>query len=88
LGYPRSLVIEATLRPNWRHQDFWRNVLSSGIALCRGAEPANDQRVVRRCCNLSLRNSNVPGYPYDMNELADGSECRGADKRYTADRVR
>jgi hypothetical protein len=37
LGYPRSLVIEATLRPNWRHQDFWRNVLSSGIALCRGA---------------------------------------------------
>jgi len=37
LGYPRSLVIEATLRPNWRHQDFWRNVLSSGIAPCRGA---------------------------------------------------
>lgn len=37
LGYPRSLVIEATLRPNWRHQDFWRHVFSGSIALCRGA---------------------------------------------------
>lgn len=38
LGYPRSLIIEATLRPNWRHQDFWRSVLTEySIALCRGA---------------------------------------------------
>lgn len=38
LGYPRSLIIEATLRPNWRHQDFWRNVLAErSAALCRGA---------------------------------------------------
>ncbi|MDW8212431.1 MAG: hypothetical protein RMJ55_02650 [Roseiflexaceae bacterium] len=38
LGYPRSLIIEATLRPNWRHQDFWRGVLTEySTALCRGA---------------------------------------------------
>jgi hypothetical protein len=38
LGYPRSLIIEATLRPNWRHQDFWRSMLAgNGAALCRGA---------------------------------------------------
>lgn len=38
LGYPRSLIIEATLRPNWRHQDFWRSVLTEySVALCRGA---------------------------------------------------
>lgn len=38
LGYPRSLIIEATLRPNWRHQDFWRRMLAGkGVALCRGA---------------------------------------------------
>jgi len=38
LGYPRSLIIEATLRPNWRHQDFWRSMLTErGAALCRGA---------------------------------------------------
>ncbi len=38
LGFPRLLIIEATLRPNWRHQDFWRSMLADGsAALCRGA---------------------------------------------------
>lgn len=37
-GYPRFLIIEATLRPNWRHQDFWQSMLAGdGVALCRGA---------------------------------------------------
>jgi len=37
LGYPRKLIMESTLRPNWRYLDFWRRFFADrNTTQCNG----------------------------------------------------